>query len=313
MVLRQDKGTERKVTGGAGKTRGRRALTYRSIEALRPEVAPYRVPDTKCSGLAIRVAPSGLLSWDLAFRVKGLNDGKRVFRRVSLGRFPDVGLDAARARAGELTRAARAGLDLLKSEQAAQAEASSRITVAQLIDLYIKRRVAGPLKSARGIEHRLRRALVPILNRYADEIRRRDMRELLDEVADRNLKREADKRRNTIGTMFKWAMSQDFVTIDPTAGLASYGDETSSDRVLSGEEKGSCGFGWHPRACQRIAGMYFVLNWRSAQDAARSQEWSPMRSTPQNGSGPSRQSVPRMEKRASLRWWVSPAIYWRPS
>ena len=193
---------------------------------------PYRIPDSKSSGLAIRVAPSGLMTWDLAFRIKG----SKVFKRLSLGRFPGVGLDDARARAGELTRAARSGIDLLQSEQAAEVEASSRMTVAQLIDLYLKRRVAGRLKSARGVEHRLRRALAPVLSRYADEIRRRDVRALLDDVADRGLKGEADKRRNTIRTMFKWAISQDFVTIDPTAGLSSYGVETSSDRVLSAEE-----------------------------------------------------------------------------
>jgi integrase len=238
MVLRQDQNTERKPNLGAGKTRPRRALTHRSIEALRPELAPYRVPDSKSSGLAIRVAPNGLLTWDLAFRLKAGNEGKRVFRRLSLGRFPEVSLDAARDRAGELTRAARAGRDLLASEQAAQAEASCRMTVGQLIDLYIKRRVAGRLKSARGVEHRLRRALAPMLGRHADEIRRRDMRQLLDDVADRDLKSEADKRRHTIGTMFRWAMSLDFVAIDPTAGLASYGVETSSDRVLSAEEIG---------------------------------------------------------------------------
>jgi hypothetical protein len=97
---------EAKAKGGAGETRAKRALTHRSIEALRAEATPYRVPDAKSSGLAIRVAPSGVLTWDLAYRVKG---GK-TFRRVSLGQFPDVGLDGARARAGELTRAARVGL-----------------------------------------------------------------------------------------------------------------------------------------------------------------------------------------------------------
>jgi integrase len=171
-------------------------------------------------------------TWDLAYRVKGA----KVFRRPSLGRFPDTGLDAARARADELTRAARTGRDLLTLERAAKAEASSRITIAALIDLYLKRRVVGRLKTARGIEHRLRRALAPILSCFADDIRRRDMRQLLDDVADRGLKGEADKRRHTIGTMFRWALSQDLMTIDPTAGLASYGVETSNDRVLSAEE-----------------------------------------------------------------------------
>jgi integrase len=234
MVLRQVEGTDQKPNPGAGKTWARRPLTHRSIEALRPEPTPYRVPDSKSSGLAIRVAPSGLMTWDLAFRIKG----SKVFRRLSLGRFPGVGLEDARARAAELMRAARGGIDLLKTEQAARVEASSRMTVAQLIDLYLKRRVAGRLKSARGVEHRLRRALASVLSRYADEIRRRDVRALLDEVADRGLTGEADKRRNTIRTMFKWAVSQDFVAIDPTAGLSGYGIETSSDRVLSAEEIG---------------------------------------------------------------------------
>jgi integrase len=267
MVLRQAQGQEQKPNRGAGKTRARRSLTNRYIEALRPDLAPYRVSDSKCSGLAVRVAPSGMLTWDLAYRIKGV----RVVKRVSLGRFPGVSLDAARQRADELTRAARAGRDLLTLEQAAEIEASSRMTVAKLIDLYIKRRVAGRLKSARGIEHRLRRALAPVLDRYADEIRRRDVRELLDAVADRNLKVEADKRRNTIRTMFRWAMSQDFVAIDPTAGLASYGVETSSDRVLSAEEIGKL-WPWLasdgvPSDCRDILRLELVLGARCGEIA----------------------------------------------
>jgi integrase len=267
MVLRQDQVTRGDSRGGAGKARAPRALTHRSIEALRPDAEPYRVKDMKCTGLAIRVAPSGLLTWDLAFRISGT----RVFKRLSLGRFPEVGLDAARARAGELTRAARAGNDLLELELAARAEQSSRMTVGKLIDLYVKRRVAGRLKSARVIEGRLRRALAPLLERYTDEIRRRDMRELLDEVADRNLKVEADKRRNTIGTMFRWAISQDFATIDPTAGLASYGAETSRDRVLSGEEIGKL-WPWLasagvPADCQDVLRLELALGARCGEIA----------------------------------------------
>jgi hypothetical protein len=89
MVLRQVRDPEQKLSRGVGKTRARRALTHRSIEALRPEAMPYRIPDSKSSGLAIRVAPSGLMTWDLAFRIKG----SKVFKRLSLGRFPGVGLD----------------------------------------------------------------------------------------------------------------------------------------------------------------------------------------------------------------------------
>src|SRR5262249_681309 len=95
------------------------------------------------------------------------------------------------------------------------------------------RRVAGRLRTAKEIESRLKRALSPILHRYADEIRRRDIRELLDAVADRGVEREAEKRRQTVGAMFRWALSQDIVETDATAGLKGYDPGTPRDRVLT--------------------------------------------------------------------------------
>jgi hypothetical protein len=61
---------------GAGKTYDRRFLTRVAIEALKPEAAPYRVPDTRAAGLALRVAPSSLKTWDLAYRVQRLAQGQ---------------------------------------------------------------------------------------------------------------------------------------------------------------------------------------------------------------------------------------------
>ena len=155
-------------------------LTHRSIEAMRPTEAAYRVPDQRCKGLAVRVAPSGVKTWDLAYRIRGT--GK--MRRLSLGRTSDIGLEQARERANELTSAARGGRDLIAEEDEARAAAASRTSVEALIDLYIRRRVIGRLRTAKGIESRLRRTLEPILQRHAADISRRDIRELLDAVVD---------------------------------------------------------------------------------------------------------------------------------
>ena len=152
-----------------------------TIETLRPAEAPYRVPDQRCKGLAVRVAPSGVKTWDLAYRIRGT--GK--MRRLSLGRTTDVGLELARERANELTSAARSGRDLVAEEEDARGAAASRITVEKLIDLYLRRRVVGRLRTAKSIESRLRRTMAPILQRYAADICRRDMRALLDSIADR--------------------------------------------------------------------------------------------------------------------------------
>jgi integrase len=220
------------MAGGSGLTRSNVSLTHRSIEALRPAEAPYRVSDQRCIGLAVRVAPSGVKTWDLAYRIRG--SGK--VRRVSLGRIADVSLEKARDRANELTRAARAGRDLIAEEGESRAAAASRLTVNQLIELYVRRRVTGRLRTALDIERRLNRALAPILNRYADDVRRREIRELLDMAADQGIEREAEKRRQTVGAMFRWALSQDIVETDPTAGLKAYDPGTPRDRVLTVEE-----------------------------------------------------------------------------
>ena len=217
---------------GSGLTRGTVSLTHRSIEALRPAEAPYRVSDQRCIGLAVRVAPSGVKTWDLAYRIRG--SGK--VRRVSLGRVADVSLERARERANELTSAARAGRDLIAEEEESRAAAASRLTVENLIEFYVRRRVTGRLRTAKEIESRLRRALSPILRRYADDIRRRDIRELLDAVADQGIEREAEKRRQTVGAMFRWALSQDIIEMDPTTGLKAYHPGTPRDRVLTVEE-----------------------------------------------------------------------------
>ena len=217
---------------GAGLTRGAQLLTHRSIEALRPAEAPYRVPDQRCKGLAVRVAPSGVKTWDLAYRIRGT--GK--MRRLSLGRTTDVGLEQARERANELTSAARSGRDLIDEEGEARDAAASRITVGSLINLYLRRRVVGRLRTAKSIESRLRRTLAPILERYAADICRRDIRAILDSIVDRGQGREAEKRRQVCTAMFRWALSQDIVAADPTAGLEAYDRGTPRDRVLTVEE-----------------------------------------------------------------------------
>ena len=220
------------MSGGSGKTHSAAALTHRTIEALRPTDGPYRVPDQRCIGLAVRVAPNGVKTWDLAYRIRGA----AKTRRLSLGRVSDISLENARARANELTSAARMGRDLIDEEEESVAAAAKRLTVETLIELYLRRRVTGRLRTAREIERRLTRALRPLLSDFATDIKRRGIRELLDATADQGYEREAEKRRQTIGAMFRWALAQDMVDIDPTAGLKAYDPGTPRDRVLDKEE-----------------------------------------------------------------------------
>lgn len=213
-------------------TRARSALTVRTIEALKAEAKAYRVPDARCRGLAVRVAPAGTITFDLAYRIAKT----QVYRRCSLGEFPGVSIEAARDRANELTRAARAGSDLLAQEAQTTKAAADRITVGELAEKYFADRVRGRLRTATQLERRIGRTIAPIAGRFADDVRRSDFRELLNATKGAGFSREPDQRRTSLSTMFKWAIGQDYIASNPLIGLQSYGHAMLCDRVLSPDE-----------------------------------------------------------------------------
>lgn len=219
------------MANAAGKTRAKIVLTHRSIEALKPAAEAYRVPDLRCPGLAIRVAPSGLKTWDCVFRIRGTS----TVKRKALGAFPSIGLDDARERATALAKAAQAGRDALQEEAEAKAVAAARMTVGELIDEYVKR-ACGKLRTKHEIKVRLKRALETIADDPAETIRRRDLRVILNAVSDRGVLREAEKQRQSIHAMFKWAVGQDIVADNPVTGLAPYSTGSLRERVLSPDE-----------------------------------------------------------------------------
>ncbi|MBN9307008.1 tyrosine-type recombinase/integrase [Devosia sp. 67-54] len=220
------------MTKASNTTKASSLLTQKGIEAMPPQREAYRVPDQRAKGLAVRVATNGVKTWDLAFRITGTGQ----FRRMSLGKVSDVSLEAARRRSNEITSAARAGRDLVEEEVRHAESERARVSVRQLVEAYVKRRVRGRLRTASEIESRLYRALGPILSKHAADIRRRDLRELFDAAFDNGLRREAEKRRQTVGAMFRWAVSQDIIDVDPAHGLVAYESGAPRDRVLSWDE-----------------------------------------------------------------------------
>jgi hypothetical protein len=147
------------MMSGAGKTCGRVDLKVKFIEALKPEVEPYRWKDTR-TPLVIRVATNGEMTWDLSYRVKG----QPKIKHLSLGRYGDPGasLEEARARANELTAAARQRRDLIAEEEAAREAKARAMTLGALTDSYLKRRVTNRLRSAPSVESIIRRVLEPL-------------------------------------------------------------------------------------------------------------------------------------------------------
>jgi integrase len=214
---------------GAGQTTAKTALNATKVRNLKPEAEPYRVPDQLCRGLAIRVAVSGAKTWDCAYRVaKG---GPQ--RRLSLGNLEDVTLEQARARAFELTSAARQGRDLIAEES----QAHDQLSVGELIDRYLTGKVKNRLRSAVEIERTIRRVLAPLASKSAASVQRRDLARLFDDIAVfHGHERAAAKARQMIGSMYRWAIERGLVDANPVEGTPRYTLGEPRERVLSPEE-----------------------------------------------------------------------------
>ena len=104
----------------------------------------YELPDPGLPGLALRISSKGQKTWTVVYRVRGSGEvaGERVARlagakrRLTLGEYPAVGLAEARAKAAEVKRLARSGVDTSAAGTQDDSQSSAPI-VADLIDRYV--------------------------------------------------------------------------------------------------------------------------------------------------------------------------------
>ena len=82
-----------------------KALTTKAIEAAKPDDSRREIPDPALSGLYLVIQPSGVKSWALRYRYAGKP------KKLTLGRWPVMGLADARAAASEAIEAVDHGND----------------------------------------------------------------------------------------------------------------------------------------------------------------------------------------------------------
>lgn len=132
-------------------------FTREIIEGLTPEAKRYEVKDTKALGLRIRVSPNGILAWAFCYSLGGRE------ARMTLGRYPAISLDAARARALELSGQVQRGQD---PAAVAKVEKSKTLTLAKLTETYLAEELP-KLKatSQRGYKHYINDWILPELGK----------------------------------------------------------------------------------------------------------------------------------------------------
>lgn len=174
---------------------------------------------------------------DLA-AIRRTRDTAKLKRSQGLDPMLERRTERENVRLEEARRAAQIEAERLRLEEE-QARSHAELTVAALFERW---EGAVLSKTRRGTEtaRALRRDVLPAIGALkAREVRRGHIVAIIDGVLERGAMRMADRVRNEVGTMFRWALTRELIDADPTAGLTRNRlniTRTERERVLSRAE-----------------------------------------------------------------------------
>ena len=212
-----------------------KALTTKTIEAAKAGENRREIPDPALSGLYLVVQPSGAKSWALRYRHAGKP------KKLTLGRWPVLGLANARAAASVAIEAVDHGNDpsaAKKATKAARLEAqlSERDKIKTLMEQYGRLHLT-KLKTGDHVKRELERHVVAVWGeRDIQDITKRDVIDLLDGIADSGRVVTANRIRAYLGKFLNWCVERDILNVSPAMGVKPAAKEKSRDRVLTDQE-----------------------------------------------------------------------------
>lgn len=191
-------------------------LTDSKVLALKPPAkGQQEYPDAKVTGLRLRVGAGGTKTWIFRARTSGRTINKK------LGGYPGMDLTEARTAALKLVAAiARGG----------SAEAVER-TFGAVAEHWIKKVAKPKNDSWRLQERRLEMHVFPAWrDRKIVDIRRADVRDLLERLEGAVL---PNRVLSLVKTIFRFALSRDWIDVSPAEGIRKPQVEQERDRVLT--------------------------------------------------------------------------------
>jgi len=114
-----------------------KVLTDAYLRALAPPATGrLEISDTRCGGLVLRVTAAGVKSWSFRFR-------DRITQaplRITIGRYPDIGLSAARGAADGYRKIVSAGGNPAEAKRGASGDKSFGALAERYLEEHARRR-----------------------------------------------------------------------------------------------------------------------------------------------------------------------------
>ena len=182
-------------------------LNEAQVKAAKSKDRKYLLNDSK--GLYLRVDPSGRKYWLMRFKESGKS------HEISLGVYPDVSLNEARAKRDEL-HAARARGELI-SIRPDKNPAIFQDAAAEWLKIRMKDKAPGYLKS---INLRLKKYILPAIGNFKlNEIKAPVILNLCRKIEDKEFVETSHRVRALIGQIFRFAIASGWCENDPTHAL----------------------------------------------------------------------------------------------
>lgn len=189
------------------------------------------------AGFYLRIKPSGKRTFGFQYRKGGQT------RRVKIGQFPAFTPDEAREAAMEYSREVANGGDpggRVRTERRRQPADTLEAAVKVFMATYVPLRgqpYTGPdgklTKHGREVRRIFDEYVLPSFGDYAlPDIKRADLKPLIAKIVVQNGGPMAKHVFKRLRTFFKWALSDDLITDDPTYAISPPAGEQVGSRVL---------------------------------------------------------------------------------
>lgn len=208
------------------------SLTDAFVRGLKP--LPDRrqeITDTACRGLALRVTPAGVKSW--SFKYRDRLTGRT--ERLSLGRYPDVSLAAARMRADHERGKVAGGANPRRDVRRARTAERSAITFDKLAESYLARVDKQTPRSAATTRSTLNAARQHWAKKRAKDIGRAEIVAFL-EMRAKSAPVAANRTLGMLKRLFDWATEEGFIEASPVVRISKPTRERARDRILLDDE-----------------------------------------------------------------------------
>lgn len=205
-------------------------LTELTVQKLQsPSSGQVEYWDPTFKGFGLRVSYNGTKAWVVMTRLFG----KQI--RVTLGKYPALGLKAARETAGDVIEMAERGEDprtLLKRNRDAPDNA-----VEAIARRFIEKYAIPKNRSWRESQRIFEREVFPHWgHRPIDTIARSDVNILLNNILDRGAPTTSNRVLAVVRKFFNWCVEEDLLSISPAYGVKPKAKENQRDRVLTDSE-----------------------------------------------------------------------------